>query len=151
MTGISCLAEEHEAIVCTTEADVEESVYLRVNVEEHSEGMKTSLANSIKHLIGSDDDLVRFDDLRFQLKEAKRAGGNNLHSMANNISEYTELVEKIKDKIRFVKSNRSTKLKQLEKTYYQKHGVLPSKKSKSHYHNILKERNLAVNILRTLK
>ena len=42
--------------------------------EEHQEGLKTSAGNSIKRLLGCDGDLVKFDDLRFKLKEAKRAG-----------------------------------------------------------------------------
>ena len=36
------------------------------------EGLKTSARNSIKRLLGCDDDLVKFDDFRFKLKNAKR-------------------------------------------------------------------------------
>ena len=43
-------------------AIVEDTTYFNINVEEHHEGLKTKVANSIKHLLGSDDDLVKFDD-----------------------------------------------------------------------------------------
>ena len=52
------------------------------------------MGNYIKHLLGSDD------DLRFKLKEAKRAG-NHLY-IKTSISEYEELVSKFKAKIRMV-------------------------------------------------
>ena len=127
--------------------------YLNLDLEEHHEGLKTSVANSIKRLLGSDNELVRFDDLRFQLKEklkeAKRAGRKNLH-MNTSISEYTELVETMKAKINLVKSKNSAKLKELEMEHYQKHGVLPEKTRGSHYYNILKEKKVASNILSIL-
>ena len=50
--------------------------YINLNLEEHNEGLKTSVGNYMKHLLGFDDELIRFDDLRFKLKEAKRAGNH---------------------------------------------------------------------------
>ena len=145
-------SSEHE--VSETSRDnnvgiVEDAAYLNVNVEEHDEGLKTTVANSIKHVLGCDDNLVKFDDLRFQLKEAKHAGGNHLH-MKTSISQYRQLVEKIKAKLKLVKSEKSAQLKELEQKHYQKHGMLPAKTRGSQYYNILKERNLATNILRIL-
>ena len=106
------------------------SSYINLDLEEHNEGLKTSVGNYIKHLLGSDDDLIRFDDLRFKLKEAKRAG-NRLY-IKTSISE-SECV---------------AKLKELEQKYFQQNGRLPAKTRGSHYYNILKERNVATAILR---
>ena len=44
---------------------------INLNPKELSEGLKTKVGNHIKRLLGSDDDLVKFDDLRFKLKEAQ--------------------------------------------------------------------------------
>ncbi len=62
------------------------SSYINLNLEEHHEGLKTSAGNSIKRLLGCDDDLVKFDDLRFKLKKAKRAGKHI--NMTTSISRY---------------------------------------------------------------
>ena len=119
------------------------SSYINLDLEEHNEGLKTSVGNYIKHLLGSDDDLIRFDDLRFKLKEAKRAG-NHLY-IKTSVSEYEELVSKFKAKIRMVQSECVAKL---EQKYFQQNGRLPAKTRGSHYYNILKERNVATAILR---
>ena len=121
---------------------------INLNPEEHQEGLKTSVGNSIKRLLGSDDDLVRFDDLRFKLKEAKKAG-NHLH-MKTSISEYQNLASKFTAKIRLVQSERAAELKELEQKHFQQNGTLPAKTRGSHYYNILKERNVAINILRMI-
>ena len=83
------------------------------------------------------------------MKEAKHTGGSHLH-MTTSISQYRELVEKIKTKVKLVKSVKSAKIKELEKMHYQKHGTLPAKIRGSHYYNILKERNVAIAILRAI-
>ena len=120
---------------------------LNLNHEEHDEGLKSSAGNYIKRLIGSDDDLVEFDHLRFKLKAAKRAGKRlNLTSIQN----YAELLVVFETKIRLVESDRAAKLKELEQTHFQKYGKLPAKTRGSHYYNIMKERNLAIAILRML-
>ena len=36
--------------------------------------LKTTLGNHIKRLLGLDDDLVKYDDLRFKLKAATKLG-----------------------------------------------------------------------------
>ena len=114
------------------------------NPEEHQEGLKTSVGNSIKRLLGSDDDLVKFDDLHLKLKEAKKTG-NHLH-MKTSVSEYQNLASKFTAKIRLVQSERAAELKELE-LHFQQNGTLPAKTRGSHYYNILKERNVAITIL----
>ena len=120
---------------------------LNLNHAEHDEGLKSSAGNYIKRLIGSDDDLVEFDHLRFKLKAAKRAGKR---LKATSIQNYAELLVVFEAKIRLVESDRAAKLKELEQTHFQKYGKLPAKTRGSHYYNILKERNLAIAILRML-
>ena len=56
--------------------------------------------------------MVKFDDLRFKLKEAKRAG-THVH-MTTSISQYRELVAKIDTKIRLVQHECAAKLIELE-------------------------------------
>ena len=121
---------------------------LNLNHEEHDEGLKSSAGNYIKRLIGSDDDLVEFDRLRFKLKAAKRAGKR---LKATSIQNYAELVTVFEAKITLVESDRAAKLKELEQTHFQNYGKLPAKTRGSHYYNILKERNLAIAILRMLR
>ena len=57
------------AEMCSSEPSA--SSFINLNLEEHDEGLKTSADNSIKRLLGCDDDLVKFDDFRFKLKNAK--------------------------------------------------------------------------------
>ena len=121
---------------------------MNVNLEEHNEGLKTSAGNAIKRLLGCDDDLVKFDGLLFTLKIAKRAG-NHIH-MPDSISEYNKLVRKMKTKVKLVQSDRAAKLTELEHKQFQQNGKLPAKTPGSHYYKVLKERNLATNILRVL-
>ena len=109
--------------------------------------MKTSIGNLINCLLGLDEDLVRHDDLRFKLKETKKAG-KRMHQ--KSISEYNALVAKFKPKIMLVESERAAELKQLEKQHFQQHGNLPTKTKGSQYSNLLKERNVAKAILRAM-
>ena len=67
-------------------------------------------------LLGCDDDLVKFDDFRFELKNAKRAGG---HIHKTSISEYREMVGKFKTKVKLVQSERADKLKEMERKQFQ--------------------------------
>ena len=121
---------------------------INLNLEEHNEGLKTTVGNCIKRLLGCGDDLVRFDDLRFKLKEAKRTG--NLHRVKTSNSEYVHLASKFKAKIKLVHCDRLAKLSELEQVHLQKNGKLPAKTRGSHYYNILKERDLATGILRSI-
>ena len=74
----------------------ERSSCINLSLEEHQEGLKTTLGNHIKRLLGLDDDLVKYDDLRFKLKAATKAG-NGVH-MTTSISEYNKLGAKFKTK-----------------------------------------------------
>ena len=66
------------------------------------------------------------------------------------IPKYRELVAKMESKVRLVQSEKAAELKKVELQYFHKHGKLPAKTPGSQYYNILKERNLATAILRTL-
>ena len=70
--------------------------------------------------------------------------------MSTSISQYRELLAKIDTKIRLVQCDCAAKLKELEHKHFQQNGKLPAKTPGSHYYSILKERNLATNILRIL-
>ena len=102
----------------------------------------------MKRLIGLDESLVKFDELRFMLKAAKKAG-SHVH-MKTSVSEYNELVAKFKSKIKLMKSELAAKIKQLEQKYFQQNGTLPHKNSGSQYYKLLKDRNLAIAILKTI-
>ena len=121
---------------------------INFSLEENQEGLKTTLGNHIKRLLGLDDDLVKYDDLRFKLKAATKAG-NGVH-MTTSISEYNKLGAKFKTKIKLVRSERATELKELELTHFAEYGKLPAKTKGSQYYNILKDRDVATVILRTI-
>ena len=118
------------------------------NLEEQQEGLKTSTGNYIKRILGCDDDLVKFDDLRFKLKEAKQTGKHA--NMTTSVSQYRELEAKIDTKIRVVLSECAAKVKEVEQKHFQEYGKLPAKTPGSDYNKILKKRNIATAILRTL-
>ena len=75
--------------------------------------LKSSAGNYIKRLIGSDDDLLEFDHLRFKLKAAKRAGKCLKATSIQNYENYAELLVVFEAKIRLVESDRAAKLKEL--------------------------------------
>ena len=77
-------------------------------------------------------------------------GGGGGHIHKTSISEYREMVGKLKTKVKLVQSERADKLKEMIRKQFQLTGKLPAKTPGSHYYNILKERNLATNILRIL-
>ena len=115
------------AEMCSSEPSA--SSFINLNLKEHDEGLKTLAGNSIKRLLGCDDDLVKFDDFRFELKNAKRAGG---HIHKTSISEYREMVGKFKTKVKFVQSERADKLKEMEHKQFQLTGKLPAKTPLQH-------------------
>ena len=90
--------------------------------------------------------MVRFDDLRFELKQARC----KLQHRTANISEYKELAKKIAVKIKLLKCAKSGTIEEIEKKHYQKHGTLPAKTRGTKYYNILKERGLASQILKLI-
>ena len=122
--------------------------HINLDLVQHQEGLKTSAGNNIKHLLGCDADLVNFDDHRFKLKEAKRAGKDA--QMTASISQYKELLAKIDTKIRLVESENAAKLQELEQRHFEQHGKLPAKTPGSEYYNILKKRKLARAVLAAL-
>ena len=123
--------QESEASVVNTGPN---SSCMNLNLEECNEGLKSTVGNYIKRLLGCDDDLVKFDDLRFRLKEAKQAG-NHLH-MKTSISAYRDLVSNFKAKISLVLSECRAKIKELEQKHFQQNGKLPAKTRGSHYYNL---------------
>jgi hypothetical protein len=120
--------------------------FINLNLEEHNEGLKTSVCNGIKRLLGCDDDLIKFDDLRSTLKRAQRVG-NHVH-IKTDMSEYKKMVRNMKTKVKLVESERAAKVKELEQKHFQQNGKLPPKTPGTDYYKILKERILATNILR---
>lgn len=120
--------------------------FMNLNLEQHEEGLKTSVGNSIKRLLGCDVDLVEFDELRFKLKEAQKTGQHK--TMTASISRYSHLSAKIQAKVKSLQSSRAAELKELERKHLLQYGKIPAKTRGSHYYNILKERDLAMAILR---
>lgn len=89
--------------------------------------------------------MVKFDDLRFKLKEAKKAGQHT--HMATSVASYSQLATNLRIKVQFIQAGLSDELKQVENKHFQEHGTLPPKITGSHYSKTLKERNLATAIL----
>lgn len=123
------------------------SSFINLHLEEHQGGLKTTLGNSINRLLGCDDDLSKFDALRFQLKAAKKAGSQGSHIA---LSSYNELAKKIGTKVRSTQQRLADEVKQTEYKHFKEHRSLPPKISGSHYSKLLKERNLATAILRNI-
>ena len=86
---------EDEESACAEDGPSAESESSEINtascinngIEEHDERLKTSAGNCIKRLLGIDDNLVEFDDLRFKLKAAMRVGKNLKRSSKQNYAE----------------------------------------------------------------
>ncbi len=144
----TCPADVEQSCTANTAHDLDDLCTINLNSDENHQGLKTSVGNSIKRLLRLDDDLIKFDDLRFRLKAARKAG-NHVH-MKTSISEYNKLVAKFKTKISLVKSDLVANIKEVELKQFQTNGKLPAKTSGSHYYNLLKERNVASAILRTI-
>ena len=113
-------------------------------LETHEEGLKTSVGNCIKKLLGSDANLVEFDRLRFKLKQAKRAGN---HMKSTSVSRYKHITASIKSRVISVKYQSEAELKEMEQ---KQNGKLPTKTPGTPYHNLLKQRNLAITIVRNI-
>ena len=150
MTAVASSSLEHDDNTASTSEAVPpgsvDRTYLTMSLAEHNQGMKTSVANSIKYLLGSDGDLVQFDELRIQLKQTK----GHVRHRTTNIRQYKELSEKIIAKIKLLKSAKSAEIEVIEKRHYQKKGVLLAKTRGTPYYNLLKERELANKILRLM-
>ena len=129
-------SETEDSERCIDNAPAQDCINFVAEEPPHGE-MKTSIGNLINCLLGLDEDLVRYDDLRFKLKETKKAG-KRMHQ--KSISEYNALVAKFKPKIMLVESERAAELKQLERQHFQQHGNLPTKTKGSQYSNLLKEK-----------
>ena len=67
-----------------------------------------------------------------------------------SISEYDNLVSKLKARIQLVQSKCVAELKELEVEHFKQHGTLPDKTSNSEYSAMLKKRNMAKQILRMI-
>ena len=60
------------------------------------------------------------------------------------------MASKFKSKIKLMHCDRIAKLSELEQVHFQKNGKLPAKTRGSHYYNILKERDIATGLLRSI-
>ena len=75
MSGLSH-PPSHPAAVSTSDDSHLVSGYLHLAPEGSDEGLKTSIGNIIKKVLGSDEELITFDEVRFRLKEAKKMKKN---------------------------------------------------------------------------
>ena len=121
------------------------SAHIHAVLEKHNEGMKTSLGNSIKKLV-HDKRLEEFDDLRFNIKMAKK----NKKQYSDLISRYNLLSAQLGTKILTTQSKLNKSLTEIERQHLNEHSILPTKQTNSNYCKILKERNLATAVLRNM-
>ena len=125
-----------------------QSSYIDLNLEKHTEGLKTSLGNCLKKFFGADDDLTLFDELRFNIMKTKKT--RKLSSKAPSISRYSQLSAKLSTQVLARQSELAKQLKDIEHDYFQKYGTFPNKTNSTEYSKILKEKNLATAILRNI-
>lgn len=123
-------------------------IHLTLAEEEDDEGLKTSLATSIKKLLEHADGVTEFDQLRFKLKKARKT--NQHRNMKDMISRYTILAATLGTKVSNCRSKLHKQIQTLEQEHFQLHDKLPSKISNTQYSNLLRQRKLAVTILRNL-
>ena len=121
--------------------------HINLGLEACDEGLKTSVGNIVKHLIGCDDDVLEFDSLRFKLKTVKQAGRR---PNKERVLKYKQLSDKMKRRMSSFKAQREKELKEIEIEHLKEHGTLPSKISGSIYCITLKKRNLAMSVLRSM-
>ena len=103
-------------------------------------GLQTSAGNST---LGSDDDVMTFDNLRFKLKDAKRAGRHPNKALS---LKYKEVAEKMRCRVLSVKASMEKELTEMEQKHFRQHGKLPAKIKGSKYYNCISNRNLAIGI-----
>lgn len=112
------------------------------------EGFTTSLANYIKVLLPNEI-LTEFDKLRFSLKEIirKKTVPTNKNHM---VLKYNSLAANIGTKVLSKRVELDKQLEDFEHKYFQQHGKLPGKNTNSTYHNLLKEKKIAIAVLRNI-
>jgi hypothetical protein len=117
-------------------------------IDEHDSDLKTTLAASIGRLVKGDEHLLKeFDQLRSTLKEAKKTR-DRPKNMKDKVERYKVLSAKISLQVLGKRTQLDDAVKKYEHHYFLKHGQLP--KSDPSYADLIKERNHAKAILRTL-
>lgn len=113
----------------------------------HLSGLTTSLANSIKVLLPNED-LTDFDKLRFHLKDTtrKKTAPSNKHLVEKYRSQAARLGAKVLSK----RVELDKAVEDFEHKYLKQHGKLPVKRTNPIYQNLLKEKKIAVSVLRNM-
>ena len=94
-----------------------------------------------------DDELISFDDLRFNIKEAK----SNKMGMKSNVTlRYKKLAASLGKKVLIKQAQLDEELQKIERAHFQDHNRLPNKDTNPRYSGLLKDRNVATAILRNL-
>ena len=126
---ISVPAPTPEEVICRTSvpAPTSEEVIctpsINFGLEKKSEELKTSVATSLTRLMGRHDELDEFDELRFRLKEAKKA---RQHISSVDTSRYRQLEAKLGTRVLSIRSRLDKELKEFEYKHFEKYSKLPT-------------------------
>ncbi len=116
--------------------------------EHDNSDLKTTLAASISRLVKVDEKILKeFDELRSTLKEAKKTRYRP-KNLKDKVERYKVLSAKISLQVLAKRTQLDDAVRKYEHQYFLKHGQLP--KRDPSYTDLIKERNLAKGVLRTL-
>lgn len=129
---------------CDNATKLGSALCLQSSLEEHSNGLTTMLANSIKKLLPTVDmiSLTEFDTLRSKLKK-----GAQTKPMEDRYKTLTTIMV---TKVAVKKKELDKIIEDMERKHYQQYRKLPSKTQNSLYRDLLKEKKLATAILRNI-
>ena len=115
----------------------------------HKSCLQTSLAAAFANVIGHDDAIMQFDQLRHRLKEAKK-DKRQLPGYKKLTEQHEKLLSLLGTRVLKHRGELQQNIRKLEQDFFNTHGCLPTAEKDSQYANLIKQRNTAKNLLRHL-
>ncbi len=112
------------------------------------DNLKTTLASRIFEVIGTTTELVAFDELRYQLKEAKKQKSTR-HNFKQLLNKHDNYLAKLTSTILKKETVIKRQIQDFEHKFFFSHGKLPTTSS-SEYTRLISSRNHARLLLRNL-
>ena len=136
-------AHDHDTLCEDNGTTVLEGVNLDSLLQEHvgsseasdDDKLKTKLATAIAKIIGTSDELKRFDNVRADLKAHKHA---KEPLPTHKKEEHDRLIALLQSQILHTKGELKDKVKKYELEYHKKKGHLPKPTLDQHYKSLLK-------------
>ncbi len=130
----------------------EETIIEIPTLESHNtlEALKTTLASSMSRVLGRTRDVLAFDELRYELKQAKKSK-TALTNFKQLLDKHDNYLAKLTSLILKAETLTKEQIRQYENDFFFSHAKLPSTEKNSDYAQLISSRNHARTILRSLK